>query len=481
MLASIFVVLALLGSGYLVFVSQKPMYSASSLVLLPGSAADSGQPSGNDMSTDSQIAVSAAILGPVGQKIDPSLSLTTLRKRVHAGGTATNVLQITALAATPAQAEAFANLVATKLVAFVSAAGSATNATGLVALRAEAAQLTKQINDVNGEITSITNRIAQVGASSSAGQQDTSLLTALNAQQSQATLQLDSVNSEIAVAQLGSSAANAGTEVIQKATIATKPSIVGSIIKVILGGLVGLALGSVIIVLLYRGDRRLRRRDQLAEAVGVPVVLSLATSRRSKNIEWTEFLETYQPSSVDRWRVRKSLRDLALWEATPSTLLVLSLPGDADSLIVAPQIALTVAAQGTSVSLNVVGQDERVVDLRAAVERYATSGHLLRSNLELQAGTSPFGLTIISMVVDPSMPQPQRIPDAVTVLAVSPGSATGEELARTAIAAADRDQAIGGLVVTNPDPDDFTTGRLFDGSSPQRVIPYRVPVRAGRG
>lgn len=473
-LASLFVALALATSASYVFI-RTPLYSASSLVLLPRSLGNSGQPVGNDMSTDSQIATSADIVGPVGKRIDPSLSLVTLRERIHASGTATNVLQITALGTTPAQAEDFANSVAANLVKFVTTNGSSTNASGLAALQAEAAQLTQQINDVNGEITSINTRIAKVGASSSAGQQDTALLAALTGQQSQSTLQLDSINSEIAVAQLGSNAANAGTEIIQRATIATTPSQFGSISNVLLGGLIGLALGSVFIVFRFRGDRRLRRRDQIAEAVGVPVVLSWGTTRRWKTSEWTEFFENYQPSSSDLWRVRNTLRSLDLREGEPGTLVVLALGGDADSLVAAPQIALCAAALGIPVSLNITGKDHKAIDLRVAMERLAMSGHRLRPNLELQSGVDPVGLTIVSMVVDPLCPEVFGAPGAVTVLAVGAGFATLEVLARVAIAAANCDHGVSGIVVTNPDPDDLTTGRLLQATSPLGPVPEDRP------
>jgi capsular polysaccharide biosynthesis protein len=477
-LASIFVVVALVGSVAFVFL-RPPLYSSAALVLLPGSSGTNGQSVGDDMSTDSQIATSAAVLSPVGARIDPSLSLVTLRQRIHASGTATNVLQITALANTPAEAEDFANSVATHLVKFVTTNGAATNASGLVALQAEAAQLTKQVNDVNGEITALNGRIAAVGASSSAGQADTTLLGSLTAQQSQSTLQVDSINSEIAVAQLGTSAANAGTEVIQKATTATQASLLGSILTVVLGGLIGLAVGSMLIVFLFRGDRRLRRRDQIAEAVGIPVVLSLGTTRKAKTAEWIEFFETYQPSSNDRWRIRKTLRDLEIQEGAPGTLVVLALGGDADSLMAAPQIALCAAALGVPVSLNVTGKDPKAVDLRVAMERIAMSGRQLRPDLDLQGGVHPVGLTVVSMVVDPVRPEVLVARGGVTVLAVSAGFATVEELARVAISAADCDQPIAGIVVTNPEPDDPTTGRLPEAPSPLALAAYRAPARAG--
>jgi len=50
------------------------------------------------VATDGRIATSAAVLGPAGHKVDPSLSLSTLQQRVSTTSNATGVLAITATA-----------------------------------------------------------------------------------------------------------------------------------------------------------------------------------------------------------------------------------------------------------------------------------------------------------------------------------------------------------------------------------------------
>ncbi|MGH9006582.1 MAG: Wzz/FepE/Etk N-terminal domain-containing protein, partial [Acidimicrobiales bacterium] len=441
-------------------VARPPRYSASSLVLLPGSASSSTGPNGqtisNDMSTDSQIATSAVVLAPAGSKVDPSLSLGQLRQRVQADGTATNVLQITASGDTPRQAERLANAVASDLVKFVTTNGSATGESGLASLQSEAEQLTRQISTVDNEIQTTSRRTATERSSTPAGQADSALLASLTAQQSQSTLQLDNLNSQIAEAQLGASAVNAGTEVIQKATTASPPNFVGAVLSVLIGGIIGFALVSVLIVLRYRGDPRLRRRDQIAEAVGVPVVLSLSTTRRSKTSDWAEWLGHYEPSSNERWRVRKALREIGIGDGSPHTMLVLALAGDDAGLVAAPQLAVCAATLGVSVSMNVLGKDRYAMDLRAALKRTTASGH----GPSIKNGVNRTGLTIMPTMVDALRPAvPTKHADS-TILVVSAGFASAEDLARVANSAADSKQPVNSIVVTNPDPVDLTTGRF---------------------
>ena len=62
------------------------------------------------------------------------------------------------------------------------------------------------------------------------------------------------------------------------------------------------------------------------------------------------------------------------------------------------------------------------------------------------------------------MPRSPAVADtmraSVTVLAVSAGAATAEQLARVAVSAASTAAGSPGILVANPDPADHTTGRL---------------------
>ena len=65
------------------------------------------------------------------------------------------------------------------------------------------------------------------------------------------------------------------------------------------------------------------------------------------------------------------------------------------------------------------------------------------------------------VVIDGQDPRvPPTAPTSATVLGVSAGGATAEELARVATAAAADGRDIYGILVANPDADDQTTGRI---------------------
>ena len=71
-------------------------------------------------------------------------------------------------------------------------------------------------------------------------------------------------------------------------------------------------------------------------------------------------------------------------------------------------------------------------------------------------------LTVVLAVVDRQQPRIVDMPKAsVVLLALSAGSATAEQLARVAVAVDDADGRIAGIVVTDPDTLDRTTGRFL--------------------
>ena len=84
-------------------------------------------------------------------------------------------------------------------------------------------------------------------------------------------------------------------------------------------------------------------------------------------------------------------------------------------------------------------------------------------------------LTVIVAVVDGMAPQvADTTRGATTVLAVSAGGVTADQLARVAVSAADDRRDIAGIIVADPDPADHTTGRA---PQPTRPPGHRRPTR----
>jgi hypothetical protein len=162
---------------------------------------------------------------------------------------------------------------------------------------------------------------------------------------------------------------------------------------------------------------------------------------------------------------------------------VLSFASDRKALAVGPQLAVFAASLGIPTTL-VIGpqQDENATaSLRAAGIALAGrpeqgNGRLLVTAEGARESRQPPGsLAVIVAVVDASTPKvTETMRAAVTVLGVSAGAATAEQLARVAVSAAATRRDIAGIIVADPDPADHTTGRL---PQPARPAARRQPTR----
>jgi capsular polysaccharide biosynthesis protein len=256
------------------------------------------------------------------------------------------------------------------------------------------------------------------------------------------------------------------------------------------GLLLGSLIGAVTALAVDRSDRRLRGRDEIADAIGVPVLASLQVWHPADAADWSKLLDDYQPSPVDAWRLRKALQDLGTESGLSDgnvSLAVLSFSGDRKTLAIGPHLAAFAASLGIRTTLVVGPQPDpaptatlraacagsppparRTGNLRVAVTETVT---------ELPAADpSSSGLTVVVAVLDAKNPElPDLMRTTITLLGVSAGAATADQLARAAASAAAGGRHIAGILVADPDPADRTTGRVPQVS---RSAQWRTPTRA---
>jgi capsular polysaccharide biosynthesis protein len=266
----------------------------------------------------------------------------------------------------------------------------------------------------------------------------------------------------------------------------------------VLGLLAGLLVGSLVTLAINRTDRRLRRRDEIADAIGVGVLAAVPVARPKEPAGWAELLQSYHPSPLYEWRLLNMLSYMGMFErsAHPNreqdiSLTILSLASDQKALAIGPQLAAFAAAKGVKTAL-VIGPEGGTTHITAALRTAcaapstaaALADHLQvavadQADLELRPDAR---LTVVVAVVDVREPRPTRlIRTSATVLAVSAGAATPEQLATLATSAAADGHQIEGILVADPDPGDHTTGQIPQLASPtQRATPTRLTGTTGK-
>jgi len=293
------------------------------------------------------------------------------------------------------------------------------------------------------------------------------------------------------IAHVSSASSPVGQEqarVLELATSATgTPLPIDLLVTGGLGALIGALIGAIAALAIGRNDRRLRERDEIAGAIGVSVLASIPVGHPSDTAGWTKLLEDYDPGVVHAWRLRNALRQLGLTDpkgGSGASLAVVSLSSDPGALALGPQLAVFAANLGIRTALVVGPQQDAnaTATLRAActgtlAEPSRRSGRLRvtvrdHEDADRQPDTA---LAVVVAVVDGQTP---RVADTmratVTVLGVSAGAATAEQLARVAVSAADDGRQIAGIFVADPDSTDQTTGRI---SQPARPAQWRLPTR----
>ena len=119
----------------------------------------------------------------------------------------------------------------------------------------------------------------------------------------------------------------APAKVMQYATNATDTRLLVRLLTTaFLGALLGALIGAVVALATGRNDRRLRERDLMADAIGVPVLASISVRHPTGTARWSRLLDDYEPSAADAFRLRSALNELGLAEIMSADAAVPVLP-----------------------------------------------------------------------------------------------------------------------------------------------------------
>jgi len=264
--------------------------------------------------------------------------------------------------------------------------------------------------------------------------------------------------------------------ILQPASTASGPNpLVHRLVYALIGAIAGLLVGLIAAIARGRGDRRLRTRDDIANAIGVPVLASLPVSHPANAQDWAKLLDSYQPGAVHAWRLRKTLQHLNVSgvnvtgdrEGEAPVVAVVTLTGDPRALALGPQLAAFSASLGIPTALAIgPSQDPNLtVALRTACAGWKGSRSSLQTTvLDADGPVMPddVALTVLVVAVDPASPRSLfgDLPVTATVIGASAGGATAEQLAAAAIKATGGSREVAGLLVADPDQSDRTTGRI---------------------
>lgn len=470
--------------------------SSSTLLLFPDA---SGVPvPGQDPVTVTQVHIVAStpVLDRAGRSLSPVLSAAQVEQRVTVDAKTSNLIEIRASSPNARQAQRLSQAVAQAYIATLEGSVKVLNAVP-PALTSRDAALTTQLNKVRAQITATTNRQRNENANSAAGLRDAQLQAALVNDQTDLLVRLDKVRE--AEHQAADGAVQI-PDIIQPASPATGPSAARRMVTwALTGGLLVAGATAVTLLIRRRRDPRVRARDDLADAVGSGLLAVVRGHPQRSVAGWLTLFDTYDAPAEEAWAFRQVLRALvspsdsrtpgrsgarqAGLAEHPRSLNVIALADDQRAAAVAAQLAVFAASLGITTRFVVGAKHDSIAPLWAACTSDRASQ--LRSGLVLQAGATEsdatdrdasFELTIVLSVAERREPKvPGIAATAITILAISPGVGTREELARLAVAVDDAGHRFDGVVVADRDPADRTSGRhTLDMRAVQPPLPIRL-------
>ncbi len=276
---------------------------------------------------------------------------------------------------------------------------------------------------------------------------------------------------------------------LQRATIAAGPSLPAALASTaLIGALVGALIGVIVALVISRSDQRLRDRDDIANSIGVPVLAAVPVGHPADPAGWTRLLENYKPRATDAWQLRTALQQLGIpnkieYDRSATSIAVLSFSADPKALALGPQLAVFAASQGIATVLALGPQQD--TNVTAALRAACATPSKREGNLRVVVsedgdihGHLHAGLLITVVVVDAEKPEiAGTARTTATVLGVSPGTTTAEQLAGAAVVVAADGRDVSGIHVADPEPDDRTSGRIARPPQPTR---RRQSARSGR-
>lgn len=478
---------------------EPTVFVARSGVLLPPAALDaSGKPLRN-VSTEVQIAGSSAVLSRAVERLEPRPTVRSLRRNVRVRALSPDILQITAESESSRRAARIADTVASAYVDYSGGAAMEEADVHVAELRDQAAELDRRIIQLEGDMASARARLSEMDQQSQEALRQAALLDSVRLSQVETARELSSLNARIAEVQLNAKLARRGVRVLETAIPPSTPTRTRLITSLGLGIVASLFVGVVLAIAREQGDRRLRTRDEIAQAVGAPILLSFAVPARVRDKDCRTVYTSWEPSSVQQYAISGALRALGIpSNALATGLVVVTLPGDSASALFALHLAVFVADNGTRTALVIHGDDATTSMIRAAcrteAHRSPRPNLEVYGNDELREHAAVVAPATITLSTEPSSVfvavTPKR--STASILAVSSGYATSETLASAALSCLDAGYPLRGVAVVNPDLSDRTTGRLVSplpmntegspspprGPSPARTEPERNEVPA---
>lgn len=225
-----------------------------------------------DVLNGAQIAMSLVVVDRAAAGLGWDVDRAGLRDAVSAAVIDGSVIEIKARAGSPSRARQLTERVTEEYIRFSAEIVTRTASAAAEVLTVRREDLKRQLEDMDRRISALQGSSSGLNAQTPDGAQTRAELDELRSTRADMTKELDGVNGRIAGAEADASAGRERIRVIEPALEPSAP-ITQTLVQLVAGGAVLAAvLGAVVLVAVRLADRRLRRRSDIAAALGAPVL-----------------------------------------------------------------------------------------------------------------------------------------------------------------------------------------------------------------
>ncbi|MDQ4142432.1 MAG: Wzz/FepE/Etk N-terminal domain-containing protein [Actinomycetota bacterium] len=477
-----------IATGLLVGILQGPSFTARATVLVParpGESESSQSPEARRQAqilTQAEILKSAVVVTPAAARLKLPTDAASLRERIDVVTLSDNVLELRVRGVTAREALELANAVVDEYIEYARASVSEEASLTISALNERARELDQQIQQLNSRIAAYSAGVPTAVPVTAEGVSPA--IDLLRADQIAASRELSLIQTRIAEARLQADLTRRGTQVLGVLAPSNLSYVRQLVSPVVVGGTMGLAAGLALALLLHARDHRLRYRDDIARAVGAPVVASLAVPPAKRRRACRRIRHRWRPSVAESAALSHAVTDLGLVDDEPPVnLVLLTFAKDWAAASVGLALAVFLSSGGASVAYVAASRDRTLRRLSAAVnvddERSPASDFSAHEHTGDFDGEGPHRdaeVTVTALVASDNLELAIPTWDRRTVvaLAVSAGFATDDQFASATLAAENAGQRVRGVFVANPIAYDRTTGRI-----PNHLSRFTVPLVLG--
>jgi hypothetical protein len=409
--------------------------------------------------TEVQIARSGEVARLAGLELDPVRDAEWVQDRTGARtpGDALDLVELRATSGSPAEAQQLATVLTDAYVAFSTSKADDQFERSLEVLTERRQAIESELAAVRAQLDLLDIALAQTPETDPQIQVLGAQKANLEQRRVELQREVDVAITGIDRARLELASVRTGLQIVEPATLPLDRAAPQTVRNLILGAIAAAVIGVLAALVVEHLRRRAWRWKELGDAAGAPVLAATRLRRGSVARASARLLLSWRPTDEELAPLLPVLDLLDVHvDSEIAPIVVVAAEDDPAGPLIALQLASVCAIDG--IPAVVFDASPSPSPLSEVLDRAAEDPGALRPFLNIGRATDRSTTVEVALVALPSglVSFPELPRPSVTVLAVTAGRCTPDEIRAVATGALEAGHPITGVVIANPEPRDPT-------------------------